>query len=94
MKKKKNEIVVFKMTTTMFLPSMKQKNKFAKGKIERYKVRLVTKGYRQQHDTDYNEAFAPITHLETIRLIIFSVIQNNQKIFQMEVKSTFLNDYL
>ena len=51
--------------------------KKAKRKIKKYKVRVVTKGYRQQHDTDCNEVFAPITHLESIRLIMFLVIQNN-----------------
>ncbi|KAJ4718980.1 Retrovirus-related Pol polyprotein from transposon TNT 1-94 [Melia azedarach] len=64
------------------------------GEIERYKARLVVKGYSQRADIDYDEVFAPIARLETIRLIISLAAQNKWKIHQMDVKSVFLNGVL
>ena len=40
--------------------------KNAKGEMERYKARLVVKGYSQQQGIDYDEVFAPVARLETI----------------------------
>ncbi|KAH9672319.1 hypothetical protein KPL70_017676 [Citrus sinensis] len=68
--------------------------KNAKGEIERNKARLVAKGYSQKAGIDYDEVFAPVVRLETIRLIISLVAQNKWKIFQIDVKSTFLNGFL
>ncbi|KAL4011046.1 hypothetical protein IC575_028092 [Cucumis melo] len=65
-----------------------------KGEVERYKARLVEKGYSQRKGIDYDEVFAPVARLETIRLLIALAAQNNWKIFQMDVKSAFLNGYL
>ncbi|KAL4017192.1 hypothetical protein IC575_024868 [Cucumis melo] len=65
-----------------------------KGEVKRYKARLVAKGYSQRKGIDYDEVFVPIAHLETIRLLIALAAQNNWKIFQMDVKSAFLNEYL
>lgn len=50
--------------------------KNAKGEVKRYKTRLVAKGYNQRSGIDYEEEFAPVAHLETIRLIISFVAQN------------------
>ena len=66
----------------------------AKGEIERHKARLVAKGYSQKAGIDYDEVFAPVARLETIRLIISLAAQNKWKIFQMDVKSAFLNGFL
>ncbi|KAH9650283.1 hypothetical protein KPL70_026315 [Citrus sinensis] len=66
----------------------------AKGEIERHNARLVVKGYSQKAGIDYDEVFAPIARLETIRLIISLAAQNKWKIFQMDVKSVFLNGFL
>ena len=68
--------------------------KNADGKVERNKARLVVKGYSQKHGIDYDEVFAPVARLETIRLIISLAAQNKWKIYQMDVKSAFLNGYL
>jgi len=68
-----------------------QAKKNAKGEIERYKARLVTKGYSQKAGIDYDEVFAPVAHLETIRLIVSLAAQQKWKIHHMDVKSTFLN---
>ncbi|GLU18737.1 hypothetical protein SLE2022_350210 [Rubroshorea leprosula] len=71
-----------------------KEKKNSKGEVERYKARLVAKGYKQQHGIDYEEVFAPVACLETIRLIISLAAQNKWKIFQMDVKSAFLNGSL
>ena len=68
--------------------------KNAKGEVERFKVRLVVKGYSQQQGIDYDEVFSLVACLETIRLLISLAAQNQRRIFQMDVKSTFLNGYL
>ncbi|KAE8673808.1 hypothetical protein F3Y22_tig00111772pilonHSYRG00252 [Hibiscus syriacus] len=62
--------------------------------IDRHKARLVAKGYSQKAGIDYDEVFAPVARLETMRLIISLAAQNKWKIQQMDVKSAFLNGVL
>ncbi|KAH9697084.1 hypothetical protein KPL71_023464 [Citrus sinensis] len=66
----------------------------AKGEIERHKAKLVAKGYSQKAGIDYDEVFVPVAILETIRLITSLAAQNKWRIFQMDVKSAFLNGFL
>ena len=68
--------------------------KNAKGEVERYKARLVVKGYSQRQGIDYDEVFGPVAHMEIIRLLISLATRNQCKIFQMDIKSVFLNGYL
>jgi hypothetical protein len=68
--------------------------KNAKGEVERYKSQLVSKGYNQCPSINYEEVFASVAHLETIRLIISLAAQNKWQIYQMDVKSAFLNGHL
>ena len=60
------------------------------GTIGRNKARLVMQGYNQQEGIDYDETFA----LEAIRILIAHAAHMNMKLFQMDVKTAFLNGYL
>eukprot|EP00253_Pinus_taeda_P013960 PITA_13960 len=66
----------------------------AEGKIERHKARLVVKGYKQQYGKDYEETFAPVARTETVRAVLSIAAQNKWKVYQMDVKSAFLNGVL
>ena len=66
----------------------------AQGEIERYKARLVAKGYRQKARIDYDLVFAPVARMETIWLLISQAAQFKWPIYQMDVKSAFLNGVL
>ena len=64
------------------------------GDVDKYKVRLVAKGYTQQHGVDYTEVFAPATRMETIRLVVALAAQRGWSIHQLDVKSAFLHGEL
>jgi Reverse transcriptase (RNA-dependent DNA polymerase) len=44
------------------------------GKVKRYKVRLVTKGYNQTYDIDYDETFVPMAKMSTVRTLVFLAV--------------------
>ncbi|GKC29907.1 retrovirus-related pol polyprotein from transposon TNT 1-94 [Tanacetum coccineum] len=56
------------------------------------KARLVTQGFRQEEGIDFEESFAPFTRIEAIRIFVANATNKNMMIFQMDVKTTFLND--
>ena len=64
------------------------------GEVERLKARLVVKGYKQKPGIDYFEVFAPVARMDTIRMIVALAVQNRWRIYQMDVKSAFLNGFL
>nr|XP_008368289.1 uncharacterized protein LOC103431893 [Malus domestica] len=57
-------------------------------------ARLVAKGYTQKPVIDFNETFAPVARLDTIRTLIALAAQKGCKLFQLDVKSYFLNGIL
>ena len=61
---------------------------------DRNKARLVAKGYNQEEGIDYGETFAPIARLEAMRLLLAFACMSGFKVFQMDVKSVFLNGYI
>jgi len=61
------------------------------GEVIRNKARLVCKGYAQQEGIDFEENFAPIAKLEAIRMFLALSSFQKFKVYQMDVKSTFLN---
>ncbi|GJZ05147.1 retrovirus-related pol polyprotein from transposon TNT 1-94 [Tanacetum coccineum] len=66
----------------------------AYGEVLKNKARLVVKGYRQEAGIDFEESFAPVSRLEAIRLFIANAASQNMMIFQMDVKTAFLNGEL
>jgi hypothetical protein len=57
----------------------------------RNKVRLVAQGYSQVKGLDFRETFAPVAHLETIRILLAFVASKGFELYQMDVKNAFLN---
>ncbi|GJU13983.1 uncharacterized mitochondrial protein-like protein [Tanacetum coccineum] len=57
-------------------------------------ARLVAKGYRQEERIDFEESFAPVAHIEAIRIFIANAASKNMTIYQMDVKTAFLNGEL
>ena len=66
----------------------------ADGSINKYKARLVVKGYAQQFGVDFFDTFAPVARLDTIRLLLALSAHQNWKVYQLDVKSAFLNGFL
>ncbi|KAI5336044.1 hypothetical protein L3X38_026178 [Prunus dulcis] len=64
------------------------------GTVQKHKARLVAKGYAQKSGIDYNETFALVARLDTIRTLIALAAQKGWKLFQLDVKSAFLNGVL
>ncbi|KAI3737799.1 hypothetical protein L2E82_27811 [Cichorium intybus] len=61
------------------------------GNVVRNKARLVVKGYCQQEGIDYEETFAPIARLESVRIFLAYAAHKNFDVYQMDVKCAFLN---
>jgi len=61
------------------------------GIIIRNKARLVLKGYNQEEGIDYDEVYAPIARLEAIWLLLAFTCIMDFRLYQMDVKSAFLN---
>jgi len=61
------------------------------GEITRNKVRLVAQSYSQQEGIDYTETFAPVARLEAIRLLLSYAVNHGIILYQIDVKSAFLN---
>ncbi|GJR13712.1 retrovirus-related pol polyprotein from transposon TNT 1-94 [Tanacetum coccineum] len=64
------------------------------GIVIKNKARLVAQGYNQQEGIDYDETFAPVARLEAIRIFLAFATYMNFIIYQMDVKSAFLNGKL
>nr|GEU62087.1 retrovirus-related Pol polyprotein from transposon TNT 1-94 [Tanacetum cinerariifolium] len=61
------------------------------GDVLKNKARLVAKGYRQEEGIDFEESFAPVSHIEAISIFIANAANKNMIIYQMDVKTAFLN---
>ena len=64
------------------------------GTVSRNKSRLVAQGYTQVEGIDFDETFAPVARLESIRILLAIASHLNFKLYQMDVKSDFLNGIL
>lgn len=63
----------------------------ANGNITKYKARIVAKGYVQEYGIDYDEVYAPVTRLGTVRLLLALSAKKKWEVHHLDVKTTFLN---
>lgn len=61
------------------------------GRIQRHKARLVAKGYTQEVGIDFEEIYAPVARIETVRLLLALVAHKGWPVYHFDVKSAFLN---
>jgi hypothetical protein len=64
------------------------------GEIVRNKAHLVAQGFSQVKGLDFGETFALVAHLEVIKILLAFAIFNGFKLYQIDVKSAFLNDVI
>jgi hypothetical protein len=64
------------------------------GNVHIYKARLVAKGFRQIQGFDYEETFSPVAMLKSVRILLEIAAHYDYEIWQMDVKTAFLNDIL
>jgi hypothetical protein len=61
------------------------------GAIIKHKARLVARGFLQQEGIDFDDAFAPVARMESMRLLLALAAQEGCRVHHMDVKSAFLN---
>ncbi|GKF17487.1 retrotransposon protein, putative, ty1-copia subclass, partial [Tanacetum coccineum] len=64
------------------------------GAVHTCKARLMAKGYTQTSRIDYEETFSPVAYIKAIRILIAITVFYDYEIWQMDVKTVFLNGYL
>ncbi|GJS33498.1 uncharacterized mitochondrial protein-like protein [Tanacetum coccineum] len=73
-------------------PSSSQKDAF--GGVLKNKARLVAQGFRQEEGIDFEESFAPVARIKAICIFVANAANKNMMIYQMDVKTAFLNGEL
>lgn len=79
------------LVTTKWVFTVKLK---VDGTIERFKARLVARGFSQQHGIDYTETFAPTVRMDTLRLFLATVAKQGKECWQFDIKNAFTESYL
>ena len=64
------------------------------GSINKYKARLVVKCYSQQQGIEFIETFAPMARFDIIKLLLALTAHKGRKVYQLDIKLTFLNGVL
>nr|GFB50818.1 hypothetical protein [Tanacetum cinerariifolium] len=81
------------LTQSCWIEAMQEEhNEFER--ILKNKARLVARGYRQEEGIDFEESFAPVARFEAIRIFLAYVTHKNMVVYQMDVKTAFLNGNL
>ena len=70
------------------------KKRGADDKVETFNARLVAKGFTQKEGIDYEETFSPVAMLKSIWILLSIVAHFNYEIWQMDVKTAFMNGHL
>ena len=68
-----------------------KRNMKVDGSIDKYKARLVIKGYKQTECLDYFDTYSHVTRINSTRMVLAITTLRNLKVHQMDVKTTFLN---
>lgn len=68
-----------------------KKNTCMDGNVHTFKARLVAKGYNQTQGIDYEETFSPVAKIKSIRILLAIAAFHDYEVWQMDVKTTFLN---
>nr|GEY95481.1 retrovirus-related Pol polyprotein from transposon TNT 1-94 [Tanacetum cinerariifolium] len=90
----RNNTEVSRPITEPLVPDVTQNKKDKHDTTTKNKERLVTQGYSREEGIDYDETFAPVARMEAIRIFLSFATYMNFKVYQMDVKSTFLNGKL
>ena len=61
------------------------------GVVTKNKARLIAQGYNQEEGIDFDATFAPVTRLEAVKMLLAFACNKDFKLYQMDVKSAFLN---
>ena len=64
------------------------------GTIVKHKARLVSRGFVQCEGIEFEEVFAPVAHMESVRLLLALVAAKDWRVHHLDVKSAFLNGEL
>nr|GEV26813.1 retrovirus-related Pol polyprotein from transposon TNT 1-94 [Tanacetum cinerariifolium] len=80
--------------TLVIVDDYSWKNLDENGVIYRNKARLVAQGYNQQDGIDYDETYAPVARLDSVRILLAYACALDFKLFQMDIKSAFLNGFI
>nr|GFC85679.1 copia protein [Tanacetum cinerariifolium] len=82
------------LRNVFFVNSQLMNKKDESSLVIRNKARLVAVGYSQQEGIDYDESFAPVSQIKAIRLFLAYAVHKDFTVFQMDVKTSFINGTL